>query len=424
MGFFYKTLHLVVAFSLDNYFSSIDIQGEKPVENGPLIIVSNHPNYLLDPLLIASRYKRPLWFLSKAVIFNTITTPLLYALHAIPIYRRMDDPGLMHKNEQSFVAATERLTKDGAILIFPEGLSINQRSSLDIKSGAARIAHLAQQQLGVKDLLIQPIGLTYAGFHRNRSAVTITFGTPINSRHFIETFNSQEKKENKIKVVQALTQEIKDRLTLLTSEIEEADHAKLIEKIATVYSSLNTHNNYLERFNIVKANLLLLGDELHLYRDTLEPKIDNFIRLLSSFGFADGTTLETPKRKLWHALLFPVHIVGYFVQLLPYSITKRILNNRIRDHKTGSLQFGYGVLIFWAWYLLILIGALVTLGNPVVAIGLFFVSLVTVYVYNRYRDHCRLALLDLLWPGQTNPLNLLRLLQSELIEELEALRKV
>jgi 1-acyl-sn-glycerol-3-phosphate acyltransferase len=51
-----------------------------------------------------------------------------------------DDPRLMQQNDEIFSKCFEHLKNNGAILIFPEGISLTNRQLRKIKTGAARIA--------------------------------------------------------------------------------------------------------------------------------------------------------------------------------------------------------------------------------------------------------------------------------------------
>lgn len=116
-----------VVSSLENISSS-----------GTLIIAVNHPNTLLDPLLIASQVKRKVGFLANASIFrNKIVSSIFNYLQVIPVYRKKDiKPGEIQDNSQSYRKCYEFFDNNGALLIFPEGTSVNELKLRDIKTRA------------------------------------------------------------------------------------------------------------------------------------------------------------------------------------------------------------------------------------------------------------------------------------------------
>jgi 1-acyl-sn-glycerol-3-phosphate acyltransferase len=96
----------------------------------------------------------------------------------IPAYRKLDNEDTT-KNEESFKKARDVLGDNGALLIFPEGTSVEGRTLLPIKSGVARIAI----QSGVK---IQQVSITYLEPQEFRSYVTMGYQEPISVTEYGE----------------------------------------------------------------------------------------------------------------------------------------------------------------------------------------------------------------------------------------------
>lgn len=152
-----------------------------PVPAGPVMITANHPNSLLDPLLVfrcSERMSRPL---GRAPLFDKLLLgPLLRALGGIPVHRRQDDPDAMHLNENTFREAVSVLLSGGAIQIFPEGRSHSEPGVAALRTGAARIAFQAEEaaewRLG---LSIVPVGITYSRKERARTSVAVRFGAAL-----------------------------------------------------------------------------------------------------------------------------------------------------------------------------------------------------------------------------------------------------
>ncbi|HEX6066442.1 MAG TPA: 1-acyl-sn-glycerol-3-phosphate acyltransferase, partial [Longimicrobiales bacterium] len=147
------------------------------VPPGPALIVANHPNALLDPLIIfrvAARVVRPL---AKEPLFrHPLIGPVLKALGGLPVYRRQDAPDQMHQNERTFEAAVAALHAGDAVQIYPEGQSHSEAHLTPFKTGAARIAFKAEADAGWQlGLQIVPIGLTYTRktFFRGRAVAVV-----------------------------------------------------------------------------------------------------------------------------------------------------------------------------------------------------------------------------------------------------------
>ncbi len=151
-----------------------------PVPAGPVMLAVNHPNSLLDPLLVfrcSERMTRPL---GRAPLFDQLLLgPLLRALGGIPVHRRQDDPDAMHRNEETFREAVRVLVAGGAIQIYPEGRSHSESQVAELRTGAARIAFQAEAAAGWRlGLSIVPVGITYSKKERARTSVAVRFGAP------------------------------------------------------------------------------------------------------------------------------------------------------------------------------------------------------------------------------------------------------
>ena len=86
--------------------------------DGPVLVTANHPNALVDPLVIFRTAGRPTRPLAKAPLFEqAIMGSVLKGLGGLPVYRKQDDPAQMHLNERTFDAAIDALQAGGAVQI-------------------------------------------------------------------------------------------------------------------------------------------------------------------------------------------------------------------------------------------------------------------------------------------------------------------
>ena len=87
----YRFFKLILHPSLWVFFERVDVAGREHLpETGPLLVVSNHPNTLMDPILVATQWQRPLSFLAKSPFFKGFVGVIMRAAHAIPLYRKED----------------------------------------------------------------------------------------------------------------------------------------------------------------------------------------------------------------------------------------------------------------------------------------------------------------------------------------------
>ena len=93
----YRVIRGVVSFALRRFYR-IERAGP-PLPGGPLLLVGNHPNALIDPALLIAVSTRPLTFLAKEPIFRMpLLGSLVRALGALPVVRAQDDPRRMREN--------------------------------------------------------------------------------------------------------------------------------------------------------------------------------------------------------------------------------------------------------------------------------------------------------------------------------------
>lgn len=143
--------------------------------NVPKIIASNHPNSFFDAIVIAVHYPKPIYFLARGDAFKKPLVALfLKSLHLIPIYRLSEGKENLSKNKDTFEICVELLKQNQTILIFSEGICVNEWNLRLLKKGTARLALIALNE-NVSNLEIQPTNVNYSSFSKNPKEVLIHF---------------------------------------------------------------------------------------------------------------------------------------------------------------------------------------------------------------------------------------------------------
>ncbi len=197
----------------------------------PTIIVSNHPNTLLDPLNTASRIKQHSFFLINAsLVKSAIGNWFFTTFYCVPIERPKDRGGRKISNEDSFAKCDEHLSNGGCLYIAPQGYSQIKRRIDKVKTGTARIALSAENSSDWKlGLEILPFGLNYKSPRFFRTDLLINTGEPILVANYREAY-----KRDPYQTAKELTHDLQVAMELLlpdTKDDEEDAFVKQLEEI-------------------------------------------------------------------------------------------------------------------------------------------------------------------------------------------------
>jgi glycerol-3-phosphate O-acyltransferase/dihydroxyacetone phosphate acyltransferase len=361
----YLLLKYLVKISLWFFYRKITVNGkENLVSEGPLLVAANHPNTLMDPLVISSLLSQRSGFVGKStLVANGFVKWLFKQLHIIPIQRKVDSkPGMTPvDNSKAFEKCFEYLSKKGTILIFPEGTSIHEMKLRPLKTGTARIAleFESENQFNGK-LMILPIALNYSEPAFFRSDLTINIGKPISVAAYQNLYQ-----QDQIEAARKLTEELKERLEsliIITNHIEQEQLYKAIQNIyhLQLTKELEIKENTPEAFQISKeiANALAYFETNSpaLYEE-VETKITNYLRLVNTLNIQEGTienshsAFEKLIQKIWipvYTFLFaPFYIAGLLTNYIPYQIPSRAARLITREPEyRASLMMLTGLLVF------------------------------------------------------------------------------
>lgn len=210
---FNAVLRILVKIALHGYYHRISIEGKSNLpKNRAVIIIANHQNALVDPLLIATQTKLKPHFLTRASAFKKpFFAKLLDLIRMIPVYRVRDGVENMEKNKETFDKSAKILHENGSVLIFVEGGHSHQRNLRPLRKGFARIAYQALEADPNLDLQILPIGINYSNHKSTGSKVRIIVGKAFPAKDHYPNFDS-------------LMKAGKEALQPLIAHIPDGDH--------------------------------------------------------------------------------------------------------------------------------------------------------------------------------------------------------
>src|SRR5439155_1121595 len=199
-------------------------------DRGPLLLCVNHPNNLIDSLVVGSVLRRKVHYLATAAMFrNRPMARFLLAAGAIPVYRKQDDPDKMDRNTDTFAACYAAFGRGRVVAIYPEGTTHAEARVQRIKTGAARIA-LTYEGEHPGELTMIPVGLSFEARKSFRSRVLVAFGEPIQPAAYLTAWH-----EDPMKAVDALTRDLQWAMEGQVVNVERIDDQQLLHAIEELY---------------------------------------------------------------------------------------------------------------------------------------------------------------------------------------------
>jgi 1-acyl-sn-glycerol-3-phosphate acyltransferase len=321
--------------------------GRVPAQ-GPVIVVANHPNGLIDPLLVRLAVGRPVAFLAKSTFWqNPFFRRCMTAFSALPTYRAHEAD--TSRNEETFAAARGLLAAGGWMALFPEGKSHDATTLQTLKTGAARIA-LGTAARGTT-VTILPVGLLYEDKEVFRSAVVVAVGRP-----FAVDAGAGEDRE----AVRTLTARIAEGLAEVVLEADDAVLWRAFLAVAHWTGASELADREARARQLAAAWRRLLVEEPEA-AEAVAGLVRRYARALGAVGVRDPFTLEevSPGAAVSGlaglALLAPLAALGAGLAWLPYRAVRPAANAMARGHAdivgTIKLLLGFAVLTstYLAW---------------------------------------------------------------------------
>lgn len=339
-----------LARAIAHVFYRVDRVGVAPVE-GPLLLLPNHPNALLDPVLVIATAGRPVRFLAKSTLFTGAFGPLMRWAGAIPVYRRQDASDVT-RNAESFAAVDSALAGGEAICIFPEGISHSSGMLEPLRTGAARMA-LAAAAAGVNVRLVA-VGINLERKTAFRSRATIAYGEPMTVAAGTDAATKQ--------AVNALTAHISERMRSLMVEAEPTQDTALVERLRRLLESerpAGSPEESLERSRLIAEGLHRLRRERPEWYHEALVQLRRYDDRLQRFGLADAALdFDVSTQAVWRfavrevplaLVLLPAATLAIAVFAVPYAMTAAAAKLSKDADVTATMKALGGVAIYAVW---------------------------------------------------------------------------
>jgi 1-acyl-sn-glycerol-3-phosphate acyltransferase len=196
----YSFVKIIARLAIKIYCRNITINKKEILQqNSPLLLAVNHPNSFLDAIIFCTLFDKPVYSLARGDAFkNIFFAKVLYSLKLLPVYRVSEGVENLEENYKTFEECKNIFKQNGIVLIFSEGMCVNEWHLRPLKKGTARLA-ISSWQDGI-DLKVLPVGINYSSFKKFGKNLHIFFGDFITAKNMddnnahgkiIQTFNNQ-----------------------------------------------------------------------------------------------------------------------------------------------------------------------------------------------------------------------------------------
>ncbi|MDJ0364305.1 lysophospholipid acyltransferase family protein [Hymenobacter sp. H14-R3] len=364
---FYTVMKPVVRLGLRVFFRRLEVRHPERLRlPGPLMLCSNHPNTLMDPLVTAIQRHEPIAFLAKSSFFkNPILGAIMRSGNCIPIYRRQDSEGsanalspaqLTASNEASFGRCYDYLERGGTVMIFPEGTSVSERRLRPLKTGAARIALGTEARHDFKlGLKLVCVGTNYFDPSHFRSDVLLNVAAPIEVASYAARY-----REDPDAAADELTEEIRLRLTRRLVISRDAADDQLAQQVERTFGDhLNPDDDPTTLYDNFQLSRTLL-DAVAWFEQhdpnrlaDLRSTLTTYLADLEKYKL-DDDALDQSQRPgtrladyLNLVLGFPVWLYGLITNYVPYKIPSAVADRATKETEfIAAIMLGVGIVTF------------------------------------------------------------------------------
>ncbi len=356
-----------LVFIFYRIFYKFSYNGKENIpSNQPIIFAPNHVNAFIDPVAVGILTTRKVRFFARGDVFKgRIAKTLLNSMGISPMYRLQEGYTEIKRNDKTFEECRKRLSDNKVILIFPEGICIQDRRLVPLKKGLARIVFQTEETMNFKkEVLIIPVGLNYTAAYKFRSKLFIDIGKPLSVKEYEEQFKHDKVRtindftkvlENKMKEhLVIINNKDNDEVMLALEEIyleqwinENRGNAKDLKQqytatreLAAMVNFLETnHQPLLEDLKQNTTDYLKHLKQAHLRDHLLRPE------KISKMNF--GTFVLESQLILWGSI---VYLFGLLTNYPPFFLGKFIANKKIKQNEFFASVYLHVAMIVWVIY--------------------------------------------------------------------------
>ena len=307
---FFWVLHFMSRWMLRIFYPASETEGVAYANHpGPMLLCGNHPNTLVDPLIVGINLDYQSYFLANAGLWLNPVTAFIIDPFCVPVARAKDkEAGADKGSKEEVFNRTFAALESGKIMyIAPEAYSELERKLRKIKAGAASLALEGEARNDWKlGVTLQPVGVNYESPTTCFSRSFVRFGEPIVAAEWREAYE-----KSPMRAVRGLTNLLSERMENLLVQTKDKDEERCLRRIDR--SVQNDAPLTVSQHHFRTKNLLAWMRGLEpAKQDELCRVSTTYDQLLRKTGQLDLEFSRHPHRRLSAGLLLglPVFLYG------------------------------------------------------------------------------------------------------------------
>ncbi len=369
MKLLYYIVKLLVNIFLRIYYK-FDIKGIENIPAGkPVILAPNHVNAFMDPVLIGMSLRREVRFFARGDVFKgRIAKWALNELNISPMYRIQEGYSELKKNDKTFEECRQLLINNKIILMFPEGICIQERRLRPLKKGLARIVFQTAESIDFnKDILIAPIGINYSDAKKFRSKAVLDFGKPISILDYKESY-----KTDNVKAINEFTKILEEKMTPQLVIIKDPENENLVAAIEEMYLTQWIKNKSADSHDLkqqyeASKEIAEMINQLSITHpeivSSLRTKTAKYIQQLNTCELRDHLFDESTINKVNIGTFLmesftiylgtPIYLLALLLNFPPYYLAEKYSDRKIKNVEFYASVYANLGMILWLAYWLI-----------------------------------------------------------------------
>ncbi len=362
---------------------------ERIPSHGPVLLIGNHPNDLPDVLAGFLTTTRPLRYV--ATISGAASAPARAAyrgLGVIPVTRvrdarRMREQGVdaAAMNADAFRRVSDALREGAVVGVFPEGGVHDGPSLGHFRAGVSKMALESAVDAGVRDLVVLAFGVHYDAPRTVRSDMTVVVGAPFVVQDWLAAPGALDSvgtdARAPARLALAMRHRMQDALLAVTRNARSWEDAAARDRISATVAAVITEPRTslrvvaadvareLDRGGVPDESVgeharLIAAAVAHAGGIATSPR--DCARVLDAAGRRGGVPLWPSITRTTVAT--PIALLGWLTHGPAFAGIWRMAQRTAQDRaQIVARAFVPGVYLILCWYLLLTVGAAVTLAT-------------------------------------------------------------